>query len=191
MRDQYESIIGRNLVVPKLYAISAMCTCFSVYEYNKEMNALSPPSIPSDPTYVTDVAPASRWNYELLEDVGEKKMRELVLEIKRICQDITESTSPNQSGEGLRDQEAALVKLGELYRDQKYAEGLADQPLAGVHVVHCQSQNHEAQLLLCPVRTLLDYFAVIPDSLKVQMKALTDNIAWAKKEKRIFLKHNL
>ncbi|PPQ94734.1 hypothetical protein CVT25_007699 [Psilocybe cyanescens] len=41
------------------------------------------------------------------------------------------------------------------------------------------------------LRTLLDYFAAIPDSQNVQMKALTDNKAWAKQEKRIFLKHSL
>ncbi|KAF8147892.1 hypothetical protein B0H34DRAFT_680070 [Crassisporium funariophilum] len=90
MRDRYESFIGRNLFVPKLYGISAMGTRFSVYEYDKDTNALSPPSIPRHPTFVTDVAPASRWNYELLEDEGEQKMRELVSEVKRMCQDITE-----------------------------------------------------------------------------------------------------
>ena len=72
-----------------------MGTRFSVYEYDKETNALSPPSIPRHPTFVTDIAPASRWNYELLEDEGEQKMRELVSEVKRMCQDITECTSFN------------------------------------------------------------------------------------------------
>ncbi|PPQ78864.1 hypothetical protein CVT25_002432 [Psilocybe cyanescens] len=94
MRDQYENIVGQNLVVPKLYAISAMGTRFSVYEYDKETNAVSPPSISRHPTFMTDVAPASRWNYELLDDVGEQKMRELVLEVKRMCQDIIESANP-------------------------------------------------------------------------------------------------
>ena len=41
------------------------------------------------------------------------------------------------------------------------------------------------------VRTLLDYFNAIPDSQAIQMKTLTDNIAWTKAEKRIFLKHSL
>jgi 26S proteasome regulatory subunit N6 len=38
---------------------------------------------------------------------------------------------------------------------------------------------------------LLDYFNAIPDSQAIQMKTLTDNIAWTKAEKRIFLKHSL
>lgn len=41
------------------------------------------------------------------------------------------------------------------------------------------------------VRTLLDYFGSIPDSNESQIKVLKDNIDWAKREKRIFLKHNL
>lgn len=41
------------------------------------------------------------------------------------------------------------------------------------------------------VRTLLDYFGTIPDSTETQIKVLKDNIDWAKREKRIFLKHSL
>lgn len=41
------------------------------------------------------------------------------------------------------------------------------------------------------VRTLLDFFVAIPGSQKVQMVTLEDNIEWAKREKRIFLKHSL
>jgi len=41
------------------------------------------------------------------------------------------------------------------------------------------------------VRTLLDYFNAIPGSQAIQIKTLTDNIAWTKAEKRIFLKHSL
>jgi 26S proteasome regulatory subunit N6 len=46
-------------------------------------------------------------------------------------------------------------------------------------------------MLLCVVRTLLDFFNSIPGSQQVQVKTLTDNIQWAKAEKRMFLKHNL
>jgi hypothetical protein len=89
MRDRFVSIIGRNLVIPKLYGISAMGPRFSVYEYTMETNILLPPSIPRHPMYVTDVAPADRWKYELLEDSGEQKMRELVAEVKEMCSAIT------------------------------------------------------------------------------------------------------
>ena len=88
MRDRFVNIIGRNLVIPKLYGISAMGTRFSVYVYNKETNVLLPPSIARDAMYVTDVAPADRWNHELLEDDGEQKMREFVSEVKVMCEKI-------------------------------------------------------------------------------------------------------
>jgi 26S proteasome regulatory subunit N6 len=45
--------------------------------------------------------------------------------------------------------------------------------------------------LIFIVRTLLDYFNTIPGSQQVQIKVLTDNINWARTEKRIFLKHSL
>jgi 26S proteasome regulatory subunit N6 len=41
------------------------------------------------------------------------------------------------------------------------------------------------------VRTLLDFFAAIPDSGEVQTEVLRDNIEWAQREKRIFLKQSL
>jgi len=41
------------------------------------------------------------------------------------------------------------------------------------------------------IRTLLDYFGAIPDSEEIQIKVLKENIDWAKREKRIFLKHSL
>ncbi|KXN84028.1 putative 26S proteasome regulatory subunit rpn6, partial [Leucoagaricus sp. SymC.cos] len=41
------------------------------------------------------------------------------------------------------------------------------------------------------VRTLLDFFSAIPNSQKTQINTLTDNIAWAKAEKCVFLKHSL
>lgn len=118
----------------------------------------------------------------------------------------------------LRDKETALVKLGELYRDQKYAPATSPSymltppqecictrrrnhsfPL--LHVLDSQGKDGQAQyvtrltprfdLIFVLVRTLLDFFAAIPDSQDIQIHTLTDNIAWAKAEKRVFLKHSL
>ena len=41
------------------------------------------------------------------------------------------------------------------------------------------------------IRTLLDFFAAIPGTNQVQIDVTKDNIEWAKKERRIFLKQNL
>ncbi|KAF8875056.1 PCI domain-containing protein [Infundibulicybe gibba] len=91
------------------------------------------------------------------------------------------------NGEVLRDQEIALVKLGELYRDQKNAQGLAEVITSSRAFMSSTAKAKTAKL----IRTLLDFFGAIPGSQKIQMATLTDNIAWAKNEKRIFLKHSL
>lgn len=48
-------------------------------------------------------------------------------------------------------------------------------------------------LTLCSnsVRNLLSFFNGIPNSQQTQITVLNDNIEWAKREKRIFLKQSL
>lgn len=53
------------------------------------------------------------------------------------------------------------------------------------------TRGYELMLRTLLVRTLLDYFNSIPNSQQTQMSVLRDNIEWAKREKRIFLKHSL
>jgi len=88
MRERFRDLVGPNLPVPKLYGISAMGTCFSVYEYMKETSRLTPPMIARDPDIINDVAPQARWNYELLEPAGEVKFRSIVAEVKAMAQAI-------------------------------------------------------------------------------------------------------
>lgn len=87
----------------------------------------------------------------------------------------------------IRAQETALVKLGELYRDQRNAKGVAEVITVSRSFVSTTAKAKTAKL----IRTLLDCFNPIPDSQKIQIEVLTENIAWAKREKRIFLKHSL
>ncbi|KAF9269173.1 proteasome regulatory particle subunit [Marasmius fiardii PR-910] len=99
--------------------------------------------------------------------------------------------SPSEGDERLaqtlRDQETALVKLGQLYRDQKNAKGVAEIITQSRTFMSSTAKAKTAKL----IRTLLDYFNTIPDSQDVQMATLKENIEWAKREKRIFLKHSL
>ncbi|KAF9643432.1 PCI-domain-containing protein [Thelephora ganbajun] len=87
----------------------------------------------------------------------------------------------------LKEQESALVKLAEHHRDQKDANGLAEVITMSRAFMSSTAKVKTAKL----IRTLLDYFGSIPDSEGIQMKVLRDNIDWAKREKRIFLKHSL
>ncbi|KAJ7074469.1 proteasome regulatory particle subunit [Mycena amicta] len=102
------------------------------------------------------------------------------------------STPPNITPEAhaqiLREQETALLKLGTLYRDQQNAEGLAKViTLSRAFFMSSTAKAKTAKL----IRTLLNHFNFIPDSMPTQIRVLEDNIAWAKTEKRIFLKHSL
>jgi len=87
----------------------------------------------------------------------------------------------------LRLQESALVKLAELYRDQKNARGVAEVITLSRTFVSSSAKAKTAKL----IRTVLDCFNAIPDSHNIQIEVLTENIEWAKREKRIFLKHSL
>ncbi|EJF66337.1 PCI-domain-containing protein [Dichomitus squalens] len=100
---------------------------------------------------------------------------------------ISEHASVEEKEAELRHQETALVKLGELYRDQNNAKGVAEVITLSRSFVSSTAKAKTAKL----IRTLLDCFNTIPDSQKIQIDVLQENIEWAKREKRIFLKHSL
>ncbi|KAH8099611.1 PCI-domain-containing protein [Cristinia sonorae] len=95
--------------------------------------------------------------------------------------------STSERDQALRHQETALVSLGELYRDQKNAKGVSEVINLSRSFMSSTAKAKTAKL----IRTLLDFFTPIPNSNQAQIEALQDNIAWAKQEKRIFLKHSL
>ncbi|THH03691.1 hypothetical protein EW145_g6086 [Phellinidium pouzarii] len=95
--------------------------------------------------------------------------------------------SQTEREQNLRDQETALIKLGETYRDNKDANGLADVIILSRAFMSSTAKAKTAKL----IRTLLDFFETIPGSNDTQMNVLLENIQWARSEKRIFLKHSL
>ncbi|PPQ83582.1 hypothetical protein CVT25_006786 [Psilocybe cyanescens] len=102
------------------------------------------------------------------------------------------ATSASQSGvyETRRQRSsssASSIAIKSTPPSRMYAEGLAEVINRLRAFMSAIAEAETAKL----IRTLIDYFIAFPDSQKVQMKALTDNIAWAKLEKRIFLKHSL
>ncbi|KAG6841165.1 hypothetical protein C0991_001293 [Blastosporella zonata] len=111
---------------------------------------------------------------------------------KQILADASTSDDPHKGNggneESLRDQETALIKLGELYRDQQNAQGLADVITSSRVFMSSAAKAKTAKL----IRTLLDLFLPLPPSfLPLQIQTLQSNIAWSKSEKRLFLKHSL
>jgi len=104
-----------------------------------------------------------------------------------IYKQILEASKSTVNPDELRDQETALVKLGELYRDEKNAEGLAEVVTLSRSFLSSTAKAKTAKL----IRNLLSLFNGIPNSQQTQIAVLNDNIEWAKREKRIFLKQSL
>jgi 26S proteasome regulatory subunit N6 len=67
------------------------------------------------------------------------------------------------------------------------AEALSDVVLSSRSFMSTIAKAKTAKL----IRTLIDFFAAIPNSRDTQIKVTQENIEWAKSEKRIFLKQNL
>ncbi|KAK4684303.1 26S proteasome regulatory subunit N6, partial [Tremellales sp. Uapishka_1] len=87
--------------------------------------------------------------------------------------------------DGLRDQETALVKLGALYRDNSQIDDLAKLVTDSRTFMAQIAKAKTAKL----IRTLIDYFP--PSARELQMKVTEENIEWARKEKRVFLRQSL
>lgn len=87
----------------------------------------------------------------------------------------------------LRQQEQALLRLGQLYRDTKDAASLADTVRSSRTFMASIAKAKTAKL----IRSLLDFFAEIPESSKIQIETIKDNVSWARSSRRIFLSQNL
>ncbi|KIK91853.1 hypothetical protein PAXRUDRAFT_830479 [Paxillus rubicundulus Ve08.2h10] len=125
---------------------------------------------------------------ESVASTNPKRAEEIYKQI--LSSSASTSSGPPSTGErdqALRDQEAAMIKLAELHRDQKNAKGLAEVITVSRSFMSSTAKAKTAKL----IRTLLNYFNGIPNSRQVQIDVLMDNIDWSNREKRIFLKHSL
>ncbi|EST05508.1 Proteasome component (PCI) domain protein [Kalmanozyma brasiliensis GHG001] len=106
---------------------------------------------------------------------------------ERILKSILSNQSATPDDAVLKEQEAALLRLGELYRDTKNSDALAETVRSSRTFMSSIAKAKTAKL----VRTLIDYFGSIPGSQQTQIQVTKENAEWAKSEKRIFLKQNL
>ncbi|KAJ3550140.1 hypothetical protein NMY22_g617 [Coprinellus aureogranulatus] len=119
------------------------------------------------------------------------------VEAEKLYQEVLSSSSASNANttdasiqqQQLRDQEKALVKLGEMYRDQKNAAALS-RTLSLSRSFMSSTSTAKAKTAKL-IRTLLDFFGAIEGSEEVLKATLQENIEWARKEKRVFLKHSL
>ncbi|KAE8153260.1 SWI-SNF complex subunit [Aspergillus avenaceus] len=94
---------------------------------------------------------------------------------------------PGSSEAASRDYESALVALGELYRDEKKPNEIAELIKTSRDSFSSFAKAKTAKL----VRQLLDLFSEIPNTLDIQISVITSCIDWAIAERRSFLRQNL
>ncbi|KAI9714944.1 MAG: hypothetical protein M1812_006257 [Candelaria pacifica] len=97
------------------------------------------------------------------------------------------SKGPGSGEAALKNYEAALMGLGETYRDQKKVNDLAELVRTSRSVLSSFAKAKTAKL----VRQLLDLFSAIPNTVDIQVSVTKSCIEWAISERRGFLRQNL
>ncbi|KAJ4992947.1 26S proteasome non-ATPase regulatory subunit 11 [Stagonosporopsis vannaccii] len=105
---------------------------------------------------------------------------------EKIYQDVL-SQDPGSNETAIKHYETALVSLGELYRDQKKVDALAELVRQARSVLSSFAKAKTSKL----VRQLLDLFTTIPNTTDTQISVTKSCIEWAVSERRGFLRQNL
>ena len=85
MRERADDLKD-DIEIPILYGVSAIGTKLCVYKYTKDSRQLEPELILGDTKIVIDTAPRERWDLDVLTDEGERKFRDLIGDVKRMCE---------------------------------------------------------------------------------------------------------
>ncbi|RPB22696.1 hypothetical protein L211DRAFT_810499, partial [Terfezia boudieri ATCC MYA-4762] len=64
-----------DVKIPILYGVSAMGTKLCFYKYTEDTGRLEPELILGHTKFVVDTAPRDRWEFDVLTDEGERKLR--------------------------------------------------------------------------------------------------------------------
>jgi len=78
--------LHRNLVTPRLHAISVFGTHLAFHELNAATGAFTPPGIVADPILLNELAPADRWGFDVLEADGIARMHQVAQDVKAMCE---------------------------------------------------------------------------------------------------------
>ncbi|KAL9107500.1 MAG: hypothetical protein Q9227_007602 [Pyrenula ochraceoflavens] len=94
---------------------------------------------------------------------------------------------PSSNDRNLKNYDNALIGLGELYRDERKPQDLAELVKTSRSALSTFAKAKTAKL----VRQLLDFLGQIPKSLEVQISVTKDCIEWAVSQRQSFLRQNL
>ncbi|KAK4132981.1 PCI-domain-containing protein [Trichocladium antarcticum] len=106
---------------------------------------------------------------------------------EEIYKEIVSKPPSVTSDAAIKEYEASLISLGELYRDQKNTDELVGLVTKSRTVLSSFAKAKTAKL----VRQLLDLFETIPNSVDIQISVTKSCIEWATSERRSFLRQNL
>lgn len=98
--------------------------------------------------------------------------------------ELEEQTQKNRF---LQDQETAILELGQVFQTQKSAEKLKQLIDNSRAALGHFAKSKTAKI----VKTLVEYFDEIPDSLDAQIAAIRESIEWAVNSKLSFLRQQL
>ena len=85
MRDRFREFASGSIPTPKLVGISSFGTQLCVYTFTSETRTLEPALITADAHVLNDVAPQNRWAFDMLDEEGEKRLREVVVAAKSMA----------------------------------------------------------------------------------------------------------
>ncbi|KAI9737382.1 MAG: 26S proteasome regulatory subunit rpn6 [Cirrosporium novae-zelandiae] len=117
---------------------------------------------------------------------AQKLAKESPSKSEAIYKDIL-SRKPGQTEAALQNYESALIGLGEIYRDGKRPQELAELVNTSRATLSSFAKAKTAKL----VRQLLDLFQSIPNTTDLQIASTKSCIKWAISERRSFLRQNL
>ena len=84
MRKRYKDL-GCRVEIPILYGMSALGTKVCFYTYDKGTRSILPRTIKDDGDLVIDTAPTDHWSLDVMMPDGERKLREVVNQVKAMC----------------------------------------------------------------------------------------------------------
>ena len=109
-------------------------------------------------------------------EVAESKYKQIIL-----------SKEDESTTKKLQEQEAAILELGKIYQKSAEPVKLNDLITESRAILGNFAKSKTAKI----VKTLIDFFDTIPDSLDIQIKSTNESIAWAVENKLSFLRQAL
>jgi len=93
IRERMEQLVAQ-CPLQTLHAVSVLGTslCFYSLDTRDTNGKILPLKIPRHPTVVNDYAPENQWEYDVLGEEGEAKLRDIIVEVSQGCADLLADT---------------------------------------------------------------------------------------------------